>query len=145
MPRDRVVLLTSDGESGRVAARYLATRFPALTVIVETPVSRSLLLRRRIKRLGLVHVGGQLAFMLFQRIQQRLTKSRITEIIRKADLDARWPDDRQIIRVPSVNSPECIAHLRRLQPGAILVMGPVSSAPRSCVPSMLRSSTTMLA
>ena len=91
MPRDRVVLLTSDGESGRVAARYLAARFPALTVIVESPVSRSLLLRRRIKRLGLVHVGGQLAFMLFQRIQQRLTKSRITEIIRKADLDARWP------------------------------------------------------
>ena len=72
MPTDRVVLLTSEGESGRVAARYLAARFPALTVIVETPVSRSLLLRRRIKRLGLVHVGGQLAFMLFQRIQQRL-------------------------------------------------------------------------
>ena len=123
MPRDRVVLLTSDGESGRVAARYLAARFPELTVIVETPVSRSLLLRRRIKRLGLVHVGGQLAFMLFQRVQQRLTKSRIAEIIRKADLDARWPDDRQIIRVPSVNSPECIDHLRRLQPRAILVMG----------------------
>ena len=94
MPTDRVVLLTTEGESGRVAARYLAARFPALTVIVETPVSRSLLLRRRIKRLGLVHVGGQLAFMLFQRIQQRLSKSRITEIIRKADLDARWPDDR---------------------------------------------------
>ena len=80
--------------SGRVAARYLAAASPALTVIVETPVSRSLLLRRRIRRLGLVHVGGQLAFMLFQRIQQRLSKSRITEIIRKADLDARWPDDR---------------------------------------------------
>ena len=123
MSTDRVVLLTTEGESGRVAARYLAARFPALTVIVETPVSRSLLLRRRIKRLGLVHVGGQLAFMLFQRIQQRLSKSRITEIIRKADLDARWPDDREILRVPSVNSPECIDHLRRLQPGAILVMG----------------------
>jgi folate-dependent phosphoribosylglycinamide formyltransferase PurN len=123
MPTDRVVLLTTEGESGRVAARYLAARFPALTVIVETPVSRSLLLRRRIRRLGLVHVGGQLAFMLFQRIQQRLSKSRITEIIRKADLDARWPADREIIRVPSVNSPECIDHLRRLQPRAILVMG----------------------
>src|SRR4029453_196854 len=123
MPRDRVGLLTSDGEAGRVAARYLAGRFPALTVIVETPVSRSLLLRRRIKRLGLVHVGGQLAFMLFQRIQQRLSKSRITEIIRKADLDARWPGDRGILRGPPANPPECIEHLRRLRPRAILVMG----------------------
>jgi folate-dependent phosphoribosylglycinamide formyltransferase PurN len=123
MATDRVVLLTSEGESGRVAARYLAARFPALAVIVETPVSRSLLLRRRIKRLGPVQVGGQLAFMLFQRIQQRLSKSRIAEIVRNADLDARWPDDAQIIMVPSVNSAECIGHLQRLQPRAILVMG----------------------
>ena len=123
MPTDKVVLLTSEGESGRVAARYLAARFPALTVIVETPVARSLLLRRRIKRLGVVHVGGQLAFMLFQRIQQKRSRSRIAEIVRRADLDARWPDEGQIIRVPSVNSPACIRHLQQLQPRAILVVG----------------------
>ena len=123
MPTDKVVLLTNEGESGRVAARYLAARFPALTVIVETPVARSLLLRRRIKRLGVVHVGGQLAFMLFQRIQQKRSRSRIAEIVRRADLDARGPDEAQIIRVPSVNSPACIRHLQQLQPRAILVVG----------------------
>ena len=123
MPTDRVVLLTSEGESGRIAAHYLAARFPSLTVIVETPISRSLLLRRRIKRLGLVRVGGQLAFMLFQRMQQKLARSRITEIIRGANLDARWPAGGQIIRVSSVNSAECMRHLQQLQPRAILVMG----------------------
>jgi folate-dependent phosphoribosylglycinamide formyltransferase PurN len=123
MPPDRVVLLTSEGESGRIAARYLAARFPALTVIVETPVSRSLLLRSRIRRLGLVHVAGQLAFMLFQRIQQHRSRSRIAEIVESAALEARWPDDRQIIRVPSVNSPECIRLLQQLQARAVLVMG----------------------
>jgi folate-dependent phosphoribosylglycinamide formyltransferase PurN len=123
MPADKVVLLTSEGQSGRIAARYLAARFPALTVIVEPPVSRTLLLRRRVKRLGPLHVGGQLAFMLFQRIQHTLSRSRIAEIVREADLDARWPDDRQIIRVPAVNSPECIRQLQDLQPRVILVMG----------------------
>jgi folate-dependent phosphoribosylglycinamide formyltransferase PurN len=123
MPPDRVVLLTSEGESGRIAARYLAARFPALTVIVEAPVSRSLLLRRRIKRLGLGHVAGQLAFMLFQRIQQQRSRSRIAEIVHNAALDARWPDDRQIIRVSSVNSPECIRIVQQVQPRAVLVMG----------------------
>ena len=63
-----VVLLTTDGESGRIAARYLAQRLPGLAAIVEQAPSRSLLLRRRIKRLGIVRVGGQLAFMAFQRI-----------------------------------------------------------------------------
>src|SRR6478735_2177640 len=123
MPTDRVVLLTSEGESGRMAAHYLAARFPALTVIVEAPISRSLLLRRRIKRLGIVRVGGQLAFMFFQRMQQKLARSRIAEIIRGAKLDARWPAGGQIIRVSSVNSADCVRHLQQLQPRAILVMG----------------------
>jgi hypothetical protein len=117
MRTDRVVLLTCEGESGRIAARYLADRLRALTVIVEDPVPRSLLLRRRIKRLGIVHVGGQLAFMVFQRIQQKASKRRITEIIRQAGLDACWPGESEVIRVPSVNSTECIGHLQQLQPG----------------------------
>ena len=123
MPTHRVVLLTCEGEPGRIAARYLAARLPALAVIVEKPMSRSLLLRRRIKRLGLARVGGQLAFMLFQRMQQRTAKGRIAEIARAKNLDASWPEESEIIRVPSVNAPECIGHLRRLQPQAILVVG----------------------
>ena len=123
MRMDRVVLLTCDGVPGRIAARYLAARFPALAVVVEKPVSRALLLRRRIGRLGFAHVGGQLAFMLFQRMQQQAAKRRIADIVAAAGLEARWPDGSEIIRVPSVNSPECIGHLRRLRPQAVLVVG----------------------
>jgi folate-dependent phosphoribosylglycinamide formyltransferase PurN len=123
MRTDEVVLLTSESETGRIAARYLAARFPGLVVIVEREMARSLLLRRRIKRLGFIHVGGQLAFMAFQRMQQRASKQRIAEIIRETKLDARWPDANEMIQVPSINSPECIGHLQRLQPRAILVVG----------------------
>jgi methionyl-tRNA formyltransferase len=123
MRTDRVVVLTCEGEPGRIAARYLAARFPATTVIVEDPVPRSLLLLRRIKRLGFVQVLGQLAFMAFQRVQQTASRWRAAEIIREAGLDPRWPDESEVIRVPSVNSPECIGHLQRLQPQAILVVG----------------------
>src|SRR5262245_1901034 len=123
MRTHRVVLLTSESEPGRMAARYLAARLPTLAVLVENPMARSVVLRRRIGRLGLAHVGGELAFMLFQRMQQQAAKGRIAEIVRATGLDARWPDEGEIIRVPSVNSPECPGHLRRLQPQAILVVG----------------------
>jgi len=123
MRTDKVVLLTCEGETGRIAARYLAARFPGLAVIVERETARSLLLRRRIKRLGLVHVSGQLAFMAFQRMQHLASKQRIADILAEAKLDARWPDASEVIRVPSINSPECIGHLQRLQPQAILVVG----------------------
>src|SRR5262245_34642538 len=123
MRTHRVVLLTSESEPGRMAARHLAARLPALAVIVENPMPRSLMLRRRIRRLGYAQVGGQLAFMLFQRMQQQAAKARIAEIVRAAGLDARWPDESEVIRVPSINSPDSIGHLRRLQPQAILVVG----------------------
>jgi methionyl-tRNA formyltransferase len=123
MRTEKVVLLTCKGDSGRIAACYLAARFPGLAAIVENKVARSLLLRRRIKRLGLVCVGGQLAFMTFQRIQHRASKRRIAEIVGQANLGARWPEVSEMIWVPSINSPECIGHLQRLQPRAILVVG----------------------
>ncbi len=123
MTADRVVLLTGDHDIGRAAARGLSARFPSLTVIVEHSVSRWSLLRRRIKRLGILHVIGQLGFMLFQRVQQQVVHARIAEIQSASGLTARWPADRALIRVPSVNSPECIAHLNRLAPRVILVVG----------------------
>jgi Formyl transferase len=123
MLTDRMVLLTCDGESGLIAARYLAARFSALAVIVEDPVPRSQLVRRRIKRLGVAQVGGQLAFMAFQRMQHRISRPRIAEIVRGSGLDACWPDGCEPIRVPSVNSHGCIVQLRKLHPRAVLVIG----------------------
>jgi methionyl-tRNA formyltransferase len=123
MLSDRVVLLTCEGDVGVFAERYLSGHLPGLAVIVERPASRAQLLRRRIKRLGLAHVAGQLAFMAFQRIQQKVSRERIAEIIRAAGLDARRAQENETIRVPSVNSRKCIDHLRRLRPRAVLVVG----------------------
>jgi len=123
MATQPVALLTSDGDLCRIAARFLGARFPDLHVIVEGRVSRQALLRRRIKRLGLVHVTGQLAFWLFAKLLHRASRPRIDDILQSFGLDPRWPDDRDLIEVPSVNSPECLAHLRRLQPRVVLVVG----------------------
>jgi Formyl transferase len=123
MLTDKVVLLTCEGDVGLLAGRYLAAHLPGLAVIVERPVPRSQLLRRRIKRLGAVRVAGQLAFMAFQRLQQRACRRRIAGIIREAGLDDGRCERSERIRVPSVNSPQCIGHLQRLRPRAVLVVG----------------------
>jgi folate-dependent phosphoribosylglycinamide formyltransferase PurN len=123
MRTDKVALLTCESDIGRIAARYLAARFPGLAVVVERNMPRSLLLRRRVKRLGLVRVGGQLAFMAFQRVQRSASRGRIAEIVGQANLEPPWPNTSELIRVPSINSPECVAYLKRLRPRAILVVG----------------------
>jgi hypothetical protein len=123
MTSERVVLLTSDGESGRIAASWLAAAFPDLTVIVEQPISRLVLLKRRLRRLGAIQVAGQLAFMAFQRFQQWTARKRIAELICIHQFKTDWPRLHAILRVISVNSPECIAHLRTYDPHVVLVVG----------------------
>jgi hypothetical protein len=120
MDKRRVVLLSGEGASGEIAARYLAARFDDLVVIVERPESRMLFLRRRLKRLGLMTVVGQMAFMLFQRIQERWAHARIQAIVAALG-SGKMPT--AVEHVSSVNTPECIALLRKLGPAVVLVMG----------------------
>ena len=119
----QVVLLTNDGVSGRIAASRLVRAFPDLTVIVEQPVSRVTLLRRRLRRLGAVTVVGQLLFMLFQKFQQKAKHARIEEITGSHQLETTWPANVNLIRVPSVNAPDCISQLTSCDPQVVLVAG----------------------
>jgi hypothetical protein len=118
-----LVLLTIDTDLGRIAAERLGAAFPELQIIVEDRVSRRALLRRRVKRQGVVHVAGQLAFMAFAVLLHRVSGRRIAEILHDEHLAPAWPTDCEVLRVASVNAPECIAHLQRLRPKAVLVVG----------------------
>src|SRR5262249_19600126 len=94
-----------------------------LTVIVEPPISRLVLLKRRLRRLGAIRVAGQLAFMAFQRLQQWSARRRIAELVRIHQFKTEWPRLHATLRVDSVNSPECIARLRTCDPQVVLVVG----------------------
>jgi hypothetical protein len=123
MPTGQVALLVIDSDLCRIAARSLAKRFPDLKIIVERHISRRILLRRRIARLGLLHVAGQLAFMSVARILRLASGRRISEILDSAHLAPRWPGSCALLEVPSVNSPECVALLRQLKAQVVLVVG----------------------
>jgi phosphoribosylglycinamide formyltransferase 1 len=123
MPNGRVILLTIDSELCRAAAHGLAKRFPDLKIVVERRVPRGVLLRRRIARLGLMQVAGQLTFMSFALLLRWGSARRIAEILEKSGLQPRWPDTCEVTMVSSVNSPECVALLARLAPKAVLVVG----------------------
>lgn len=131
---NKVVLLTTDSESGRITIRYLAARFQDFAVVLEEPESRAVFLRRRLNRLGVVKVAGQIAFTIFQRIQQRWSRRRIDKIVAHFDGKPAQSEGLAVHRVNSVNTPECIAILKRLEPGVVLVMGT-----RIIAPSVLRA------
>jgi folate-dependent phosphoribosylglycinamide formyltransferase PurN len=123
MPAGEVVLLVVDNGLCRIAARRLAAKFPDLKIIVEQHVPRRSLVRSRLKRFGLAHTAGQLAFIAFSRCLRRAAAARIAELIAAEGLDPQWPSGAELIEVTSVNAPDTIARLQQLQPKVVLVVG----------------------
>jgi hypothetical protein len=119
----RVVLLTCEAEPGRIAIHYLASRFPDLVAIIERTESRAIFLRRRFRRFGPFVLAGQLAFMVFRRAQLRVSRQRIQAICRRFGPEPRIPEGLTVIRVSSVNAPDCVEALQRLAPAVVLVNG----------------------
>jgi phosphoribosylglycinamide formyltransferase-1 len=119
----RIAILVIDNDLCRIITGGLAKKFPDLKVIVEQRISRRQLLRGRLRRLGLVHVAGQLMFMVFARLLHLASRARVGAILREFHLDPTWPDPARLIAVPSVNSDECIRRLRELNPDVVLVVG----------------------
>lgn len=120
---DQLVLLVADGRMGAIVANAFADSFERLTVIVETPEPKSKVIKRRARLLGWPTALGQVANGMLLRVTGRLNRSRLAEIERDNGFRTSFGPNVRIERVPSVNSEECRALLRRLSPSAVAVYG----------------------
>ncbi|OFW61885.1 MAG: hypothetical protein A2133_03010 [Actinobacteria bacterium RBG_16_64_13] len=81
-------------------------------------------LRRRIKRLGLVTVVGQLLFRLgIVPVLMISSRRRINFLKQSLSLDATPIDEKRITPVRSVNSAQVIDHLGELRPRVVVING----------------------
>jgi folate-dependent phosphoribosylglycinamide formyltransferase PurN len=130
-------MLAGDGPSTRMIWHALRRRFADVPVILEDPVPRLSLLRRRVRKLGPATVAGQLAFRVgIAPALAAAASRRRRNIVREHGLDES-PIDGEVIRVPSVNDPAARAHLVRLDPAVVVVNGTriVSHETLGCVPA----------
>ncbi len=119
-----VLLLGVDGESTCIVYNRLAAEFGPLPAIIEPPLARARLLRIRLRKLGLVAVASQLAFLIGVRpLIARQGRGRIARIKAANRMDASPIPAQYISRVPSVNAPETIALIAKFDPKVIVVNG----------------------
>lgn len=117
---ENIVLLCSNGDSAKAVYQALRREFGNITVIMEKDVPRSLFLKRRLKKLGVVPVFGQVLFMsLIVPVLRLSSKSRLEEL--KRSLDIREIED--VIHIDSVNSESGRAALRAADPALVVVNG----------------------
>jgi methionyl-tRNA formyltransferase len=117
-------MLAGDHPSTAIVYNALQQRFRIQRVIIERAPSRRQLLLRRIKRLGIATVIGQILFKVvivpYLDVQ---SKRRIKEIKGEFLLQDTKLDEAIITRVDSVNSEQTAEVLRKLNPDLVIVNG----------------------
>ncbi len=120
----RIVVLAQPGPLTCIAYNAVAAEFPIAATILEERVPRAQLLRRRVKKLGVARAFGQVLFRAG--IAPALSwsaRTRVAAIKREFALDESPIPADTIVRVSSVNAPECIAALQQLRPDVVIVAG----------------------
>lgn len=124
MENKKLVILAQRGVSTNITYNALKDSFNVSQVIIESPVNILAFLKSRIKKLGLVTVFGQILFqLLIIPILNSVSRKRKKEIKKNNNLIDKEIPEEKIIRVESVNSPECIKKLQEISPDLVVING----------------------
>jgi methionyl-tRNA formyltransferase len=137
--KKKIVLLGRQDKPTAILYNSLRTEFSVAKVIVEKGEPKLKFLKRRIRRLGLAKVVGQVAFRTtVVPWLARTSRQRVREIVQQFRLDPSPIPPTELITFKSVNSRECIQALRALQPDVIVISGTriISDKVLSCSPAV---------
>lgn len=122
----KILVLAGKSESSNAVINAIAKSYPDTMVILEDDVSRVRFLSRRVKKLGLLTVIGQILFAAFvPRILRKKSAGRVREIKENNCLDTseKWKRRLEWLHVKSVNDNEVISRIEQLSPDIIVVNG----------------------
>lgn len=118
-----IVALTNGSPHSWIIINAVVDRFGPVAVLTEDKEPRRELIRRRLRRHGLVTLAGQIGFVLLRRFLANRSQARKAEIIQEHGLNPEPNPACEVLPVGSVNSPACREALAGLHPDVVMVIG----------------------
>jgi hypothetical protein len=118
----QIVVVTAGGRNPQILINALHARFGHVTVLLEQPESKSVFLKRRIRKLGLITALGQFATMVASKFGKRFTEKRMADILRQYDVDERESPAIPVSAVESVNTSAAIEQIRAMNPAIVFLV-----------------------
>ncbi len=119
----RVVILCGQGLSAKMLYHGLSNHVNAVAIIQEDKPAVKSILMRRVKKLGLLKVMGQVAFIMANKGVLYLSRPYIDQLIKHYELCTKNFPEHLVIRVNSINNSKTIALLKKFMPDAVIVYG----------------------
>lgn len=134
----KIVLLATDNITTWLVYNAISCRYNEIIVAIEKPVSKYQLLRNRVKKLGFLHVVGQVLFGFYSCYIARNELENIRNLLEKNCLNEKRPSELTAMSFRSVNSDECRKWLCDICPDVVVVNGTriVSHETLSCCPAI---------
>lgn len=124
MEKKKIVMLTGPDVSSLYFYNSLKKDFDIEAVILEDTVPRKDFLQKRIKRLGMWTVLGQVLFqVVVVKWLRKTSASRMVEICHEGGLSDQPVEAGKWIKVPSINSDACLEILQKMAPDIVVVNG----------------------
>ena len=123
MKKMNIVILAGESDSTIFMYNALKNDFVIKKVIIERPVTKKDLIKRRVKNLGVLKVLGQLIFMAYNMFLNKSTINRVNQIKLSEGLCSDEINEDVIARVTSVNSRESLELLKSCEADVIVVNG----------------------
>lgn len=119
----KVMLLAGKGKSSNIVYNYLSEYFDVF-VIFEQPEPKAKFLKRRIKRLGLWEVIGQILFIAtILPFLKLLSRKRMSELIMQHELNTNSIHENYQKEVGSINKKVVRGYIEKFNPEVIVVNG----------------------
>ncbi|WP_373502604.1 formyl transferase [Aestuariivirga sp.] len=119
----RIAVLTVPTDHSWILINALVERFGPVSVLAEERHGKLALIRRRMRRQGVLTVLGQIGFVMLQKFIDRRQAPRIAEIVKDLALDTAPNPARHVYEIGSVNSMACRAALAMISPHVVVVAG----------------------
>ena len=120
----KIVFLAGKGESTTFMYNALKNDFNISKLLIEESVSSKQLIKKRIKKLGLLKVVNQIFFQLFiSKGLKLLSKKRVCNLKKLYELSSEEIPENKVVNISSVNDELSLQSLKQLDPDVIIVNG----------------------
>lgn len=121
---NQLLLLGGDTPSTWIIYNELVQRLGVFPALIEQPMSRRKLLMNRAKKIGVMAVASQIAFLVLVRPVIRLRSKRRIEVLRRLHgLETVMPVSDYIHHVDSVNEVQALGLIESCKPKIVIVNG----------------------